>query len=101
MTLSVGITFTLLLFILATSSPSWWLVGAIPVAGISHVFGAEEGLDLKIPFELLATTDSLEQLGLGFESELAIETWVERVKVGVAGCEAGPPPRKSTGLGGW
>ena len=71
------------------------------MAGISYVFGVDERLRVSIPFELLAATDGLEQPGSGFESTVADETRVERVKVGVEGAEAGPPPKESTGLGAW
>jgi hypothetical protein len=65
---------------------------------MSEVSGSEERLRLRVPFELLAATDSLEKLGFGFKSAVANEAWVERVKVRVEGAGAGLPPKESAGL---
>jgi hypothetical protein len=67
------------------------------VAGISYVLGADERSSLGIPLELLAATDSLEQLGPSLESTVANETWIERVKVRVVGGKTWLPAKECTG----
>lgn len=70
------------------------------MAGISYVFDANERFGLGIPVELLAAPEGFEELCLGFQSTVANEAWVERVKVGVVCGEAGElPAEEVTGLG--
>ena len=73
-----GVVFGLLIIVLVIFAPSL-LVGAVPVACISYVLGAEVRLGFDIPVILLTATEGLEQLCSDFDSTVADGARVDRI----------------------
>lgn len=93
----------LLVIVFVVLAP-WLPIGAVPVASISYVLGAEVRLGFDIPVILLAATEGLEQLRPDFDGTVADGARVDRITpaeegagLGVGECRSGERARPDRG----